>query len=83
MRIFDVACRSTASRASSRDIPVSVVPDAQPADSPAVDLDVDPARSGIEGVLHQLLDRGGGPRDDLAGRDSVDGARIESRGSKT
>ena len=44
--------------------------------APAVlDRDVHRGRAGVERVLHQLLDHGRGPLDDLAGRDLVgDGA---------
>jgi len=54
----------------------AVVANEDPVNSAAIDLDVDPRRPRVEGVLHELLDRRSGPLDDLARGDSVDhGAR--------
>ena len=46
--------------------------------SPAVaKVDLNPPRSGIQGILDKLLDNGGGALDDLAGRNLIYGQGIE------
>ena len=47
----------------------AVVGDADQRQAALADLDGDLRRAGVERVLDQLLDDGGGPLDDLAGRD--------------
>ena len=42
-----------------------------PPPSAAVGEDVDAARAGVDGVLHQFLDHAGRPLDHLAGGDAV------------
>jgi hypothetical protein len=52
--------------------PPTVVTDADEPGPSAIDLDVDVAGPGIQGILDQLLDDGSRPLHDLAGRDLVD-----------
>ena len=81
LRILLVACRSSASRASSAIHAVPVVLDAHQALAAVLDGDGDAARAGVDGVLDQLLDDRGGPLDDLAGRDLVCEVRRAAGGS--
>ena len=50
----------------------AVVGDPDQVAPPARDLDVDPGRAGIEGVLQQLLDHAGRTLHHLAGGDLID-----------
>ena len=50
----------------------AIVAHADQADAALLQVDVHAARAGIERVLDQLLDHGGGPFDDFAGGDLVD-----------
>ena len=71
VRSLDVAWRSKARRASSRFIPLAVVADADELAAAGFDLDADAVGPGIERVLQQFLDHGGGAIDDFAGGDLV------------
>ncbi len=51
---------------------VTIVADADEADAAFLQVNLDPARAGIEGVLDQFLDHGRWPFDDFAGGDLVD-----------
>ena len=80
--ILLVACRSSASRASSGSIPspssstrISFLP-------PSSMVIGDPAGAGVERVLDQLLDDRRRPLDDLAGRDLVGELRRAAGGSR-
>ena len=50
----------------------AVVGDADPPPPAAVGEDVDPARAGVDRVLHQFLDHAGRPLHHFAGGDAVD-----------
>ncbi len=71
MRSLEVAWRSKARRASSRDHAVAVVGDADELAAAGFDLDADAGGSGVEGVFEEFFDDGGGALDDLAGGDLV------------
>ena len=74
VRIFDVACRSSASRASSASIPDPSSLTASRCDAAPLDLHdhLDAGRPGVERVLDQLLHDGRRPLDHLARGDLVD-----------
>src|SRR5690606_7385550 len=55
--------------------PAAVVGDADQPAAAVLDLDLDPARAGVERVLDELLDDGRGPLDDFTGGDLVDQLR--------
>ena len=55
-----------------------VVDDADQAPPATLDRHLDAAGAGIDGVLHQLLDRGGRPLDHLACGDAIDQDRVEA-----
>ena len=67
-----VAWRDTASGSSSGGDAAAVVAHADQADAAFLQVDLDAARAGVERVLHQFLDHGRRPFDDLAGGDLVD-----------
>ena len=50
----------------------AVVLDGDEGTAAVADHDIDPRRSGVDGVLHQLLDDRRRPFDDLAGGNTVD-----------
>jgi hypothetical protein len=50
-----------------------VVDDFETVDAAVVEADDDSGCAGVEGVFNQFLDGCGGPLDDLAGGDSIDG----------
>ena len=66
-----MACRRSASRASSGAMPQPSSTTRTRAVARRLDLHVDPPRAGVDGVLDQLLHHGGGALDHLAGRDLV------------
>ncbi len=51
---------------------IAVVGHQDASQTSAVGLDLKAGRAGVQGVLHQLLDRAGRPLDHLAGGDAVD-----------
>ena len=57
--------------------PHAVVADDDPLGAAGLDGDGDPTGVGVQGVLQQLLDDGGGPLDHLAGGDAVPRPRVE------
>ena len=64
---FDVACRFSASRASSAVMPQPSSVTRTSRRPPASSVDLDLAGAGVDGVLHQLLHHRGRPLDHLAG----------------
>ena len=56
----------------------AVVRDPDQSAAAGLDRDVDPAGTGVEGILDELLDRRGRTLDDLAGRDPVDQDRVQA-----
>ena len=57
---------------------MAVVGDRDPGGTALAHVDLDAPGFGVEGVLDQLLDDGGRPLDDLAGRDLVDQGVLEA-----
>ena len=74
---FEVAWRSTASASASASMPAAVVGHLDAVDAAGVERDGDAGGAGVERVLHQLLHRGRGALDHLAGGDAVDGVGRE------
>ena len=56
----------------------AVVGDEDPRQAALLDLHLDPGGAGVDGVLHQFLDRARRPFDHLAGGDAVDGGGGEA-----
>jgi hypothetical protein len=77
--VFEVACRSSASARSSAGMPCPSSATRISVAAAAGDLHLHPPGAGVERVLHQLLDRRGGPLDHLAGRDAVCAASSSRR----
>ena len=72
VRTFDVACRSSAMRASPGSIPQPSSDDREARDPAPLDLHVDAGRPRVERVLDELLDDRRRPLDHLARGDLVD-----------
>ena len=80
--ILDVACLATASARSSRSMPPPSSATRRRLTPPPATSMSTCVRTGVEAVLDQLLERRGGPLDDLARRDLVDqlvGKRPDNR----
>ena len=50
----------------------AIVGNADPPPAAAIGENVDPARAGVDGIFHQLLDHARGTLDHLAGGDAID-----------
>ena len=68
---LEVACRATARWSWSAGMPPRRPLTTMRTSPPALQVDVDARCPGVEGVLAELLDRGGGPLDHLAGGDGI------------